>query len=512
MLLLPMLFVLAAVSCVEEKDMTFKQVENKSLKAWMAKNRPELLDNYQEDGGYYVEVFDEGVADSVSLKSVIDDDKQGQCWVFFDVTARDLHGQVCLTRKETTARMQGTFTKYTHYVPYLRFMGKTNVSLMEGTYLAMKNVLTLGEAYAAENGFGRSLEVRCGTKLRLYLPSSIAGGASGVSSEGGYEGEFTLDGNRPLIMDIEIVDRVNNPLAHEGDMVDAFGESNGGVSPVKKDEEDKDAKSVLLQRSPTRADSADDSDDGMAWRHACDTIPGLIVSKDYVPNVEGGFDFAFRYPKGQDAADNPVYAVNKTYRDEGVYAVGVAELDRKINKILLERFGEGETDGEKIGTENTARIWYICRFLDGFVIDTNIDEIKELVYGEVESEGTALSYSASSNKEDYITAWYYAVPELKYGSWAAFVTTSSFAYGVTGVSGSTSTSSSSSGFSYYPYYNYYNYYNMYYGNSYYDMYYNNYYNNLYLDPSTTTTTKTTIMTEIQAYTPLIFQVFVEKKS
>ena len=511
-IVLPVFFMLAAVSCVEEKDMPFKQVENKSLKAWMTKYRPDLLENYQEEGGYYVEVFDAGKADSVSIKSVVDDDAQGQCWVFFNVTGRDLRGQVCLTREEETARMQGTFTKYTHYVPYQRFIGRTNVSLMEGTYLAMKNVLTLGEEYAASNGFERTLEMRCGTKLRLYLPSSIVNGAAGVTGDGGYEGDFTLDGNRPMIMDVELVDRVNNPLAHEGDMVDAFGEYNGGVSPVKKDEEEN--ASVALRRSSSRADetSDEDFDDGLFWRHSCDTIRGLLVSKEYVPNAEGGFNFAFRYPKGKDASDKPVLVANRPYSDGDVYAGGVTELDRKINQALIERFGEGESDGEKVGSDNTARIWYICRFLDGFVIDTNIDEVKKLVYGDVESAGSVLTYSASSNKDSYITAWYYAIPELRYGKWAAFVTTSSFAYGATGMSGSTSTSGSSSGFSYYPYYNYYNYYNMYYGNSYYDMYYNNYYNSMYYDPSTTTTVKTTITTEIQPYTPLIFQIFIEKKS
>lgn len=507
-----------ATSCVNEEDMPFKEVENRSLKAWMDKNRPDLAGNYQEDGRYYVEVLEAGIADSVSINSVLSDDKQGQCWVFFNVTGRDLHGQVCLTRSETVARMQGTFTKYTHYVPYMRFIGENNVSLMEGTYLAMKNVLTLGEDYAAEHGLPRSLEMRCGTKLRLYLPSSIVNGAGGLSGDGGYEGDFVLDGNRPMIMDIEITDRVNNPLAHEGDMVDAFGEANGGVSPVKdkEDGEDEDKTSALasVRRSLTRADEEtgeEEVDDGMYWRHAYDTIRGLLVSKKYVPNAEGGFDFAFRYPKGGDA-EHPVYAMNKVYTDSGVYAGGAAELDRKINAALIERFGEGVTDGEKVGDKGTARVWYICRFLDGFVIDTNIDEVKELVYGKIDSAGSVLSYSVTSNKDDYITAWYYVIPELKYGQWATFVTTSSFAYGATGMTGSSSTSSSGSSFSYYPYYNFYNYYNSYYGNSYYDMYYNNYYNSMLYDQSTSTTTKTTITTEIQPYIPLIFQVFVEKKS
>ena len=33
--------------------------------------------------------------------------------------------------------------------------------------------------------------------------------------------------------------------------------------------------------------------------------------------------------------------------------------------------------------EGTAKIWYIGRFLDGFIFDTNIDEVKKIIYGEV---------------------------------------------------------------------------------------------------------------------------------
>ena len=154
-------------------------------------------------------------------------------------------------------------------------------------------------------------------------------------------------------------------------------------------------------------------------------------------------------------------------------------------------------------------IWYVGRFLDGFIFDTNIEEVRELAFGENE-EGDAISYSVSSNKDEYISAWAHCIPKLRYGRWGAIVTTSGYAYGSTGVSGSTSTSSSSSaaynslanlynyysmmGSSYYNPYSYYNYYNYYGG-------YTNYYN--YEE------TTSTIETEISPYTPLVFYIFVE---
>lgn len=184
-LLVPLLAGVLSVSCVKDPEEAYSDVENRSLRAWMLKNKPELVENYQEDGAYYVEVLDPGVADSMSINEILKDKDQGSCWLFFDMTGRDLHGQVCLTRSEPIAKMQGTFTKYTHYVPYLRYIGDVNISLMEGTYLAMKSVLKLGEKYAADNNLSTEFEVRYGTSLRLYLPSSVVNGSSGVSGTGG---------------------------------------------------------------------------------------------------------------------------------------------------------------------------------------------------------------------------------------------------------------------------------------------------------------------------------------
>lgn len=42
------------VSCVEEPSADFPQIEQMALAAWIDKYRPDLKDNYQEKGGYYV--------------------------------------------------------------------------------------------------------------------------------------------------------------------------------------------------------------------------------------------------------------------------------------------------------------------------------------------------------------------------------------------------------------------------------------------------------------------------
>ena len=492
---------LFALSCVKDPSTPYRQIEARSLKNWIEKYRPDLKDNYQEDGGYYVEVIADGIADSLSIADIIADEEPGECWVSFDLTGRSLQGDVFITRNEQTARMQGTFTKFTHYVPYRRYIGAKNISMLEGTYLAMKNTLKIGD---------NELQMRYGTRVRLYLPSSVTGGNSGMSGDGGYEGSFSLDGNRPAIIEMEITDRINNPVAYEGDLVDAFGESNGGVTPIKKDEET-DKTSSLRRAAISHADNVDDEEeeDGLMWRHVRDTIPGLLVTKNWVPDPEKGFDYAFTYMRGSE--EHPYPAVNEVYMDNDVYK-NLNDLDKRINEVLLERFGKGGSGGKEIGEDGTAKIWYIGRFLDGFIFDTNIAEVRSLIYGASEASGKALSYKPESDKGSNITAWYYTIPELRYGEWATFITTSTFAYGASGVSGTTDTSSSSSSYAFMPMYNMYN--NMY-GSSMYDYYSYSYYNynmlNYYNSFATDTTTTTTISTEVQAFTPLIFHIFIEEE-
>ena len=115
--ILLLLLTLAVSSCVKEPKMTFEEVEQRSLRAWIEKYHPELKDNYQEEGGYYVDVLDYGVQDSVAVT--------GQdVWVWYDFTNRDLRGNVCETRDWKMAYQLGTYTDHTHYNPVFRFSGK----------------------------------------------------------------------------------------------------------------------------------------------------------------------------------------------------------------------------------------------------------------------------------------------------------------------------------------------------------------------------------------------------
>lgn len=507
-------------ACVESTEMSFDEAERIALRSWIEINRPDLLENYQPQGEYYVELLDEGVADSLPVM-------HDNAWLWFNVTCRDLSGNVVFTRSSDLAQLQNSYTDHTHYSPFFLYCGEDNTSMVEGTYMAIRNKLKIGD---------RDYSVRYGTKMRLYLPSSIAAGSQGMGGDGGYEGQFKLDANRPMIVDVQIWGHVNNPVAYEDQWVKAFAAANGGLAPKTSDKEAAFRRRTY-KRPATRADGAGTEKpvyDNL-WHPAVDSIAALYINYLYTPKQSLDFDCLGR--------DTMIYEYQTGYNQGKVYGTkGLAQINREIDEALLKRFGEGldPADADPLDSVGTAKIWYVTRLLDGFVADTNIPEVKKILYGDADDsdEGEAREFVTAENStaNDCVDAWLYAVPQMKLGAWNAILTSSSNAYGATGRAGTTSTSTSGGMSSYYDYLNYYNYYNSYYGNSYYNnyynsyyggygygsggyynnyydsYYYNNYYNNYYNYGGTTddeTTTTVTTSTEIQPYTPLLWQVFIE---
>lgn len=505
-------------SCVESDLIPFEEVEKVALDAWIKINKPELVANYQERGGYYVELLDEGVADSMAVRNA-----EGNPWVWFDITCRDLKGNVVLTRSYGQALMQNSYTSHTHYVPFFLYCGADqNTSMPEGTYLSLRNKLKIGD---------KEYEARYGTKMRLYLPSSVGVGDKTLGGDGGYEGQYILDENRPLIAELQVWGHVSNPVAYEDAWVKAFAEANGGVAPEPEDDEEKASKRRSYMRNVTRTDEETEEvvyDE--KWHLAVDSIAGLYINYLYTPKQNLDYNCLRQ--------DTLLYEGQTEYKLGKLFGeVGLAEINRQVDEALIERFGDGlhPADAEPLDSVSTAKIWYVTRLLDGFVVDTNIPEVKAVVYDDADEdeEGEAMDFVVTDTEDanSYVDAWKYAIPQMKLGAWNTILTTSSNAYGATGVSGTISTSTTTN---YSNYYNYYNYYNSYYGNNYYNnyyngyyggyggyyggyggyypnyynsMYYNNYYNNSY---TTDTTTTTTVTTEIQPYTPLLFQIFIEK--
>lgn len=494
---------LLTTSCAKQETESYTKFEKIALEAWITQHRPELKNNYQQDGGYYVDVIEAGNMAAAPISDTA-------CWVSFDFSGRDLAGNVILTRRAAEARLLGTFTKYTHYVPYYRYYGEQNTSLIEGTYLSMRNKLYLDQEYADERGLPTELQLREDSEVVLYLPSSVVGGASG---SGGYEGNFTLDSNRPFIVTMQIRDTVKNPLQREGSEVDEFCKltANGGLRVYNKSEED-------TETEPLPTDTAALNHPyqiAERWVSVNDTIPQVYVNYRFDPAKD-----QITYPKPYDSPYEPYNAF--------------PVMEEKIRKALVARFHPDEEEPYKgvralevdsVKTDGTAKIWYIARLLDGFVIDTNIDQVREIVYGEVLTKGSARSYKPSAGGA--VTAWYYAIPKLKFGQWAAVITTSTNAYGAAGVTGGTKTSSSNGGYSssYLDYINMMNYTNSYYGNGgYYGGYYDDYfggYGGGYYNPyygygsgnmggsDDSEPQKKSVETEVPPFTPLVFELYIE---
>ena len=517
----------ALSSCVKTNEMEFNEVERVALESWMKINRPDLLENYQPIGGYYVELLDEGVADSMPVR-------HDNAWLWFDVTCRDLAGNVILTRNSELARMQNSYTEHTHYVPFFLFCGNDNTSMPEGTYLALRNKLKIGDGEYA---------VRYGTKMRLYLPSSIAAGEDGMQGDGGYEGQYSLDSNRPMIVEVEVWGHINNPVAYEDQWIKAFAEANGGLAPEDEDDGEATAKRRTYKRTRADEETEEVVYDNM-WHHPVDSIAALYVNYLYTPKQRLEFNCL--------GADTLLYNGQTEYKTGKIYGTKTLEqINKEVDEALLERFGEGlhPADADPVDSVTNAKIWYVTRLLDGFIIDTNIPEVKKIIYDDeiTDEVGTPLDFVTSTPESNsLVDAWIYSIPQMKLGSWNAILTGSSNAYGATGVAGSITTSSSSATAmqNYYDYYNYYNYYNSYYGNRYYNnyynnyygyggyggyggypgygyggyydnyynnyydsYYYNNYYNNSYNYSDVETTT--TITTEVHPYSPMIWQIYIE---
>ena len=93
------------VACADPEERLYTGLESQSLKSWMEKYHPDLVQNHQAEGDYYIDVINPG--DGPAAQDTV-------YWVRMEFTGRDLAGNVCLTRDELTARQIGTFTKHTH--------------------------------------------------------------------------------------------------------------------------------------------------------------------------------------------------------------------------------------------------------------------------------------------------------------------------------------------------------------------------------------------------------------
>ena len=191
---------------------------------------------------------------------------------------------------------------------------------------------------------------------------------------------------------------------------------------------------------------------------------------------------------------------------------------------LLERFPEKEWDEDfAITADSTARVWYVGRFLDGFIFDTNIELIHDEFYNRRLAEGyepregsfEALEYTASRDEDSYIPAFFQAIPDLRRGQWSRIIFPSAYGYGAVGLSKAAQEQQEDLN-AYTDYYMQMSMMQGMYGGGYYNNYYGGYmggampgYMNYGTSGYSEQESEQTISTEILPYTPLIFELYIE---
>lgn len=183
---------------------------------------------------------------------------------------------------------------------------------------------------------------------------------------------------------------------------------------------------------------------------------------------------------------------------------------------ILNRTSVSEAD--TIQVDSFARVYYVGRFLDGFVFDTNIDTVWRNTFGILRKGDPtdAVKLTRKLDKDGEITisttmpakTFSFLLPELRYGDSIQVVLSSRYAYYSEMRSGKRTSSSSETEYLYNPYlfggmygYGGYNMYGGMYGYDYYDYMYN-YYNTPLMSSGSGDSGE--IVAEIKQYTPLTY--------
>ena len=166
----------AFCSCARTESENFNEIEDKALDIWVSSNAPDA--EPLGDTGMYYEVI-EALPDGSATKV----DVRGR-WVDVEYVIRDLNGDIVYNRNEETARLLGTFTKYTHYIPdRLYIASRQDLSdIPSGIYQAITEI-TPGETW------------------RVYIPSRLAFASYGIQTSTGYGGQQALESDVPVILD-----------------------------------------------------------------------------------------------------------------------------------------------------------------------------------------------------------------------------------------------------------------------------------------------------------------------
>lgn len=195
-----------AVGCATPEGGDYSVLEDESLKAWMDKNykgwenNPDIMRT--KDGVYIV--WMKRSTEPAPADTVI---KEGN-WVRIDYTGKRLDGNIFYTRNAEVAKRQGTYSRRTHYVDDFVYLYSENTSLSEGMLQALTNM-------------------KVGDMTRVIMPSGMYRGSSGYDATNvGYNGQWGVEGNVPVIIDSLIIREVSeDPITLENKVVNEYASS-----------------------------------------------------------------------------------------------------------------------------------------------------------------------------------------------------------------------------------------------------------------------------------------------
>lgn len=421
-------------------DLDYDDVELLVLSEIMASFYP---DAYYQVDGFYVEPID------MSAKEGIPTNGGEGYWIRYDILSTKLNGDICNTRNATMAKQQGTFNYYTRYAPALQILSNVEYddydAIDDAGFDPMTDLLTVDAIdYMCQNSNitlgGEVTNIYAGNEFKLFVPSALQGYYA--NGTGGYAGQNSISTTETMISTIKITEVIADIEETEISDIDLFianntDDTNAWTAVTKYLEYEEDEEYYFEYEDDVDEDEYYLCQCGHEAFEVGDHLH-VFVNQGYEPSTVYNFTnpYNYQYLEDYDLTSFADADARFTYVDDLITAALeslVVDEDENYTEDTFELSTDEEDD--IIDPETSASIWYVLRTLDGFVVDTNIMEVKEIVYGD-DTMGSAISYNPSSSSYSYVAAWYAGLIELKYGQWASILTKSTYAYGALGQTGS----------------------------------------------------------------------------